>query len=115
MRKAHNYYLTLRGAHDTLAVFDAFSKIERVSLRPLLVVSGSNILLAVAGSNVDTIGTVASHLPRQESPGSSKPLGGATYIDLYDRKVGEVSVKLTEFFKKTCGVSRKQGLALKSI
>ncbi|GJJ68144.1 uncharacterized protein EMPS_00490 [Entomortierella parvispora] len=103
MREAADYYLTPRGGHknsvnkfalwsyDTIAAYDSFSKIERLSPRPLLL---------VAGSAADTLDHSKMAFAKAGEPKELFTIGGATHIDLYDRKVGEVSVKLTDFFKK---------------
>lgn len=103
MKEAADYYLTPRAAHknsvnkfalwsyDTLSAYDSFSKIERISPRPLLM---------IAGTNADTIEHTRIAYAKAGEPKEFHTIDGATHIDLYDRKVDEVSVMLTDFFKK---------------
>ncbi|KAF9904156.1 hypothetical protein EC991_002991 [Linnemannia zychae] len=103
MKEAADYYLTPRGSHkcsvnkfalfsyDTLAVYDSFSHIERIASRPLLL---------VAGADADTLEHSRIAFSKASEPKELHTIDGATHIDLYDRGVSEVSVKLTEFFKK---------------
>ncbi|KAF8981880.1 hypothetical protein BGZ46_002172 [Entomortierella lignicola] len=103
MKEASDYYLTSRGSHkasvnkfalwsyDSIAAYDSFAKIERVSPRPFLL---------VAGTNADTIEHSKIAFGKASEPKEFYTIEGATHIDLYDRKVDQVAPKLVEFFKK---------------
>ncbi|KAF9343361.1 hypothetical protein BGX34_006862 [Mortierella sp. NVP85] len=103
MREGSEYYLTSRGSHprsvnkfalwsyDIIPAYDSFAKIERLSPRPLLL---------VAGKDADTIGHSHMAFWKAKEPKELHTIEGATHIDLYDKKVDEVAVKLTEFYKR---------------
>ncbi|KAK3839969.1 MAG: Alpha/Beta hydrolase protein [Linnemannia gamsii] len=69
----------------------SFARIERIAPRPFLI---------VAGADADTI--EHSRVAFSKAVGEKKEfyaVEGATHMDLYDHKVGNVVPKLTEFFK----------------
>ncbi|KAK3812823.1 MAG: dienelactone hydrolase [Benniella sp.] len=106
MREGSEYYLTSRGSHpgsvnkfalwsyNIIPTYDSFAKIERLSPRPLLL---------VAGKDADTIGHSHVVFWKAKEPKELHTIEGATHIDLYDKRVDEVAVKLTEF---TIDISR---------
>ncbi|KAF9160307.1 hypothetical protein BGX21_002804 [Mortierella sp. AD011] len=103
MREGADYYLTSRGSHprspakfalwsyDIITSYDSFTKIDRISPRPLLL---------VAGADADTIEHSRQAFSRAGEPKELYTIEGATHIELYDRKADKVAPKLTEFFKK---------------
>ncbi|KAG0231733.1 alpha/beta superfamily-like hydrolase [Mortierella sp. GBAus27b] len=103
MREGAEYYLTPRGAHprsvnkfalwsyDMMPSYDSFTKIERVSPRPLLL---------IAGSKADTFEHSQKAFDKAKEPKELYSIDGATHIDLYDRRADDVASKLTEFYKK---------------
>lgn len=103
MKEGYDYYLTSRGSHsrsvnkfalwsyDTMVVFDAFARIERISPRPLLL---------IAGMDADTIEHSRMTIAKAGKSSELFTVAGATHVDLYDHKVSDCVPKLTEFFKK---------------
>ncbi|KAF9923890.1 hypothetical protein FBU30_006073 [Linnemannia zychae] len=106
IKEAHDYYLTPRGAHprslnrfvdwsyDTIAAYDAFLCLERISPRPLLMVAGS--IADTAEHSRIAIEKAGKH-PDKEL----YYVEGATHVSLYDRDVPKVLPKLFEFFDRT--------------
>jgi fermentation-respiration switch protein FrsA (DUF1100 family) len=98
MREGSEYYLTCRGSHprsvnrfalwsyDIIPTYESF---ESLSPRPLF-----------AGKDADTIGHSHVAFWEAKEPKELYTVEGATHIDLYDKKVDEVAVKLTEFYKR---------------
>lgn len=104
-KEAYEYYRTPRCAHlnsqnkllftsnDKLAAFDAFSHIDTVSPRAILL---------IVGSEADTTYFSDDAYQKAKEPKELFQIDGATHVDLYDKPeyVGQVVEKLTQFFKK---------------
>lgn len=104
-REAYEYYNTPRAIHpnshnkflftcnDRFISFDAFSQIDTISPRPLLL---------IIGSEADTIYFSDTAYEKAIEPKEMYTIEGATHVDLYDKSpfVEQVTEKLTDFFKK---------------
>lgn len=103
LREAYEYYKTPRGQHpnslnkvvftslDKVFAFTAFTNLSLISPRPVLV---------VAGSVADTLCFSQQAYEMLKEPKELHIIEGASHVDLYDRYVDQVSIKLTEFFNK---------------
>jgi len=104
-REGYDYYCTPRGQHpnapgkyvftslDKQMAFDAFTHVESISPRPLLM---------IAGSHADTRYFSEEAVDRAKEPKEVFVIDGATHIDLYDKPefVPQVVSKLTDFYAK---------------
>lgn len=104
-REGYDYYCTPRGQHpnapgkyvftslDKQMAFDAFTHVESISPRPLLM---------IAGSHADTRYFSEEAVDRAKEPKEVFVIDGATHIDLYDKPefVPQVLAKLTDFYAK---------------
>ncbi len=104
-REGYNYYCTPRAQHpnapgvyvftslDKQMAFDAFSHVDLISPRPLLM---------IAGSKADTRYFSEEAAAAAKEPKEVFVVDGATHIDLYDKPefVPQVLGKLTDFYSK---------------
>ncbi|WP_405996158.1 alpha/beta hydrolase [Streptomyces sp. NBC_00986] len=104
-REGYDYYCTPRGQHpnspgkyvftslDKQMAFDAFTHVESISPRPLLM---------IAGSHADTLYSSKEAVAQAKEPKEVFVIDGATHIDLYDKPefVPQVVSKLTDFYTK---------------
>ncbi|RAJ62465.1 hypothetical protein K378_03816 [Streptomyces sp. Amel2xB2] len=74
---------------DRIAQHDAWELIDAISPRPLLM---------IAGSDADTLGHSQTAIDRVKEPKELFVVDGASHVDLYDERVGDVAPKLVEFF-----------------
>lgn len=102
-KDASDYYCTPRASHpnshnkylfscnDRMAAWDAFSLIELISPRPLLL---------IVGDLADTIYFSDTAFEKALEPKELYRIKGAKHVDLYDKEpfVSQVSEKLTHFF-----------------
>ncbi|KQB86205.1 alpha/beta hydrolase [Corynebacterium lowii] len=106
--EAYDYYRTPRGEHpnspnwwifrsvDMIAQFDAYTLINMIAPRPLLM---------IAGSKADTRYFSEEAIASFRGPAELEILEGATHIDLYDKPeyVVPASEKIADFFQCSFG------------
>jgi alkanesulfonate monooxygenase SsuD/methylene tetrahydromethanopterin reductase-like flavin-dependent oxidoreductase (luciferase family) len=82
---------TVRRPHPPMA-FDAFTHVESISPRPLL----------IAGSRADTLYFSREAIEKANEPKELFVIDGATHIDMYDRPqfVPQAITELTDFYAK---------------
>ncbi|MEU8935155.1 alpha/beta hydrolase [Streptomyces sp. NPDC048409] len=98
------YYSTDRGRHprqadaftfssiDKIVTFDAFHAIDLIAPRPLLM---------VAGNEAATAWMSEAAVKKADEPKELHWVAGASHLDLYDRYVPQVALKLASFFAET--------------
>ncbi|QIY68705.1 alpha/beta hydrolase [Streptomyces sp. RLB1-33] len=104
-REVYDYYRTPRAQHpnapgkyaftslDRQMAFDAFTHVESISPRPLLM---------IAGSEADTLYFSREAIDKANEPKEPFVIDGATHIDMCDRPqfVPQAITKLTDFYAK---------------
>ncbi|WP_436838476.1 alpha/beta hydrolase [Nocardia nova] len=100
-REAYDFYKTPRGqndnapntlaptSYDRIAQFDSWEFIDAIAPRPLLM---------FAGSDADTLAHSQTAIGKAKDPKELVLIDGASHVDLYDKRVADVTPELIEFF-----------------
>lgn len=109
-KEAYDYYRTDRAmddrapntvdptSFDRIAVFDAYDFVDQISLRPLLM---------IAGSDADTLPHSQNAIDKAKEAKELFIVDGASHVDLYDKAelVDPAVAKMAPFFKEYLGAA----------